>query len=305
MRQYSIKSLFKQTTLSGFCFLLLAQSMVGVSVVATKPLLKTLLPITMLTFRFTLSTIILLALHFGTSKKNFSTLKTLNPVDWYFVLGQAITSGILANLIFYTGLRHTTASVASMIASTLPAIVAIFSVIFLKEQLNRSMMYCILFSVVGLLLINSHDFYLNHTSAITGGFIILLALLPESTYYMLCKLHQRKLPVFLAAALMNAINIPICIAYILFSHVHFSCDITKIQWLLLILISVGYSLFYVFWFLGAKSVKGTLTGLTTAFMPISSLIAASIFLKEQVAVTQLLGMLLVIIAIGFSASRNT
>lgn len=304
MKNFLSKPLLQQTTLVGFCFLLLAQSMVGISVVATKPLLNSLSPITMLTFRFIFSTVILLILHFSSSKRHFSLVKSLSRVDWAFIVGQALTSGILANLIFYTGLHHTTASVASMIASTLPAIVAIFSIIFLKEKLTARVLWCIFFAVMGLLIINAHDFYAKDASAITGGLIILLALLPESTYYMLCKLHQKQLPIFLVAALMNAINIPICLAIMGFWHRPFPHVLPGSQWILLFLISIGYSLFYVFWFLGAKSVKGGLTGLTTAFMPISALIAASLFLKEHVAATQLLGMGLVIISIGFSVLKK-
>jgi drug/metabolite transporter (DMT)-like permease len=202
------------------------------------------------------------------------------------------------------GLKFTSASVAGIITSALPAIVAILSIIFLKERLTLFTGLCILFAVLGLIIINAHSFHIGTSNHIFGDIIILISLLPEAIYYILAKLHKNKLPVFLISSLMNGINIPIFLLVAWLGHYTLITTLTIQQVLLLFTIGAGSALFYVFWFMGCKKVHGAAAGLTTAFMPIATLIIAWTFLGEKISFLQLIGMMLVILSITFNAKQT-
>lgn len=289
----------------GYLLLLLAQCMVGVCIVCSKALLTNLSPISILTIRFIIAGALLIFLHTLFSKEKFAILKTVRRTDWIFIFLQALCAGALFNILLLWGLQHTSASAAGIVTSALPALVAIFSILFLKERMTFFTALCVVFAVLGLFMINISSVHSHEKHSISGDMLILLALIPEAAYYILAKLHQNKLPVFLISALMNIINIPI---FLLWAGLYFeqiSIPNTLSQYLLLLAVGTGSALFYVFWFLGCKNIQGTKAGLTTAFMPIATLVIAYLFLNEKITLLQLLGMVLVIISIAFNVLQKT
>ena len=60
-----------------------------------------------------------------------------------------------------------------------------------------------------------------------------------------------------------------------------------------------------FWLLGSNNIRGSSAGLTTAFMPIVTLIISYVFLNEKISIVQFVGMVLVIFSIFFNASGIT
>lgn len=293
-----------QSTIPSYMLLLLAQMMVGVCIVGAKALLVTMPPLTILTVRFIIAFLLLLSFHFVFSEQKIRILRVLSGKDWIYIVAQAICAGALFNILLLFGLKHTSASVAGIITSALPAIVAIFSVVFLRERLTVFTVLCIAFALIGLIIINAHNFHVGDSGNIFGDLIILISLLPEAAYYVLSKIYKNKLPVFLIAALMNGINVPIFLLLSYFSHDSFSLNFDWHQILLLLTISAGSALFYVFWFIGCRKVHGSSAGLSTAFMPIATLVIAWIFLGETISLFQMLGMVLVILSIFFNASVN-
>lgn len=293
----------KLPTNLSFTALLLSQLMVGVCIVTSKALLESMPPIAILTVRFIIAFFFLLILHFIFSKEKFHILKTLTRVDWFYIVAQALCAGALFNIFLIFGLKYTSASVAGIITSALPAIIAILSIIFLKERINIFTGLCILFSCIGLIIINAPNLYLDHSHNIWGDLIILISLLPEATYYVLTKIHKNRLPLFLVSSLMNGINIPVFLLILFLTHQDIPASLSIQQASLLFIVGIGSGLFYLFWFLGCENVRGVMTGLSTAFMPIGTLIIAWIFLNETISIYQFIGMLLVILSIFFNVRR--
>lgn len=291
-----------QSTIPSYMLLLLAQLMVGVCIVGAKALLVTMLPVAILTVRFSIAFLFLLSFHFIFSEKKIRVLKELSKKDWVYIFAQAICAGALFNILLLFGLKYTSASIAGIITSALPAIVAIFSVIFLRERLTIFTVLCIAFALLGLIIINAHNFHIGAAGHLFGDLIILISLIPEATYYVLSKIYQNKLPVFLISALMNGINVPIFLIMSYFGHYSLGMNMTGHEIYLLLIVGAGSALFYVFWFMGCKKVQGSSAGLSTAFMPIGTLIIAWIFLGETISLFQMFGMLLVILSIFFNAS---
>lgn len=290
----------------GMLFLILAQIMVGVNIVASKYVLSSIPILFILALRFTLAAIILVFLYWliPTQKKSMNYyFSQLKQRDWFFILAQALSAGVLFNFLMLGGLHYTDANVAGIITSALPALIALMSWIALSEKISGKKIICVGFATLGLVIIGcdklddaqaSHSFW--------GDLLVLLSLLPEATYYILSKMYTHSLPIFLIASLLNAINAVL----LLFSLLFYSWDGLSIHffdWFVLFILGLSSGLFYVFWYLGCQKVDGVMASLSTAVMPLSTVILAWIVLGERLTIGQTLGMGLVILSIAAYARR--
>lgn len=290
----------KKYVLHGMIFLILAQTMVGVNIVASKLLLSSIPILIILQIRFALATIILLPLHWLTPDKKQSVkshFSKLAPKDWYFLLAQALTAGVLFNCLMLIGLHYTDANVAGIITSALPAIIAIMSWIILKEKISAKKSICILFATIGLVVIAVDKLHgIGSGHSFFGDAIVLLSLVPEAIYYVLFKLHSNKLPIFLTSSLLNGIN-ALLLLPVLFCTTWQPASIHAIDWFILCILGLASGLFYVFWFFGCRQVDGVMASLTTAVMPVATVIIAWLVLGEQLTLLQTAGMGLVLLSI--------
>lgn len=290
----------KKYVLHGMIFLILAQTMVGVNIVASKLLLSSIPILIILQIRFALATIILLPLHWLTPDKNQSVkshFSKLASKDWYFLLAQALTAGVLFNCLMLIGLHYTDANVAGIITSALPAIIAIMSWIILKEKISAKKSICILFATIGLLVIAVDKLHgISSGHSFFGDAIVLLSLVPEAIYYILFKLHSNKLPIFLTSSLLNGIN-ALLLLPVLFLTAWQPASIHASDWFILCVLGLASGLFYVFWFFGCRQVDGVMASLTTAVMPVATVIIAWLVLGEQLTLPQTAGMGLVLLSI--------
>lgn len=295
-----------QVYVKSLMFLLLAQVMVALNIVISKFLLTSVPILVLLAIRFIFATVVLLPLHYLTGARKVSLvnhLKRASKRDWYFFASQALCAGVLFNCLMLLGLNHTDANIAGIITSALPALIALLSWLILGEKLSSQKAMCIFFASVGLLIVAYSKFKgATYHHSFIGDFIVLVALFPEACYYILCKLHSGKLPVFLTSALMNGINALILIP------ATFPIDwgltsISIVNWAILLLVSLSSGLFYVFWFVGAKHVDGVMASLSTAIMPIATAVFAWLILGESLTLLQIIGMGLVVMSIALYARR--
>jgi drug/metabolite transporter (DMT)-like permease len=297
----------KNYFLQGMVFLVLAQSMVGVNIVTSKLLLSSVPVLVLLEIRFLLATFVLFSLHWTTPSARKNSLKShflvLKKRDWFFILAQALSAGILFNTLMLTGLDHTDANIAGIITSALPAIIAILSWLVLHEKISAQNALCIAFATIGLVIIaydkvngmkGFHSFF--------GDTMVLLSLVPEAAYYVLCKLYLNRLPLFLTSALLNGIN-ALLLLPVLFLTNWEPTSIHMTTWLILFIIGLSSGLFYVFWFIGAKHVDGIMASLSTAIMPVATVILAWMVLGERLSWTEVAGMALVLFSIILYAKR--
>ncbi|MFC3907966.1 DMT family transporter [Legionella dresdenensis] len=287
-------------------FLFLAQTMVGINIVSSKLLVSEIPVLLLLTIRFSLATFILLPLHWLTPDKKL-TLKnhfaSLQTKDYIFLLAQALTAGVMFNTLMLSGLNYTDANIAGIITSTLPAIIAVMAWIVLKEKFTGKQSLCIVFATAGLIVIATDKVSsVTDNNSFFGDLLVFLSLFPEATYYILCKLHPNKLPVFIVSALMNGINALLVFPSLLFINWNLT-GISLIDWAILFILGLSSGLFYVFWYFGCQRVDGLLTSLSTAVMPIATVIFAWIILGEKLTILECLGMGLVIFSIVLYAKR--
>lgn len=290
----------KNYLLQGILFLVIAQIIVGLSIVTSKLLLSSIPILVILEIRFALAALILLPLHWLTPDKEISVREHFSKVtrkDWYFIIAQALSAGVLFNCLMLLGLHYTDANVAGIVTSTLPAIIAVMSWIILGERISPKKSLCVLLATAGLIVIafdklqsvgTAHSFF--------GDAIVLLSMLPEATYYILCKLHVNRLPIFLTTSLLNGIN-TIFLLPALFFIPWETANISLNDWFILFILGLSSGSFYVFWFFGAKRVDGIMASLSTATMPVATVIIAWLILGEQLTTLQSIGMGLVMFSI--------
>jgi len=290
----------------GMMFLMLAQIMVGVNIVFSKYVLSAMPALTILTLRFTLAAIILLPLHWLTPAKALpisSYFKTLKRRDWLFIIAQGLSAGILFNMLMLSGLHYTDANVAGIITSALPAIIAVMSWIILGEKISGKNAICVGFATLGLIVIAAEKLSgIQTRHSFLGDMLVLISLIPEATYYILTKMHVSKLPVFLISAFLNGMNAIILIIYLVLSPSQ-NLAVDMSDWLILIILGLSSGLFYVFWYFGCQKVEGVMASLSTAVMPLATVVVAWIFLGEELTMGQAIGMGIVILSIAVYAKR--
>ena len=304
--EFFLMKAVNSTFLQGLLFLILAQTMVGLNIVSSKYLVSSLPLLFMLALRFALAAVILLPLHWLTPARQLSIrqhFSKLSKRDWFFILAQTLSAGVLFNCLMLLGLHYTDANVAGIISSALPATIALMSWLLLGEKISAKKSLCIVFATLGLIII-AYDklttLGLNHS--FLGDFIILLSLLPEATYYVLCKLHPNRLPVFLVSSLINGINALILLPLLAFSPWN-PLTLSAYNWFILVVLGLSSGLFYVFWYFGSQRVDGIMASLSTAIMPIATVLLAWLILGEQLTLLQAVGMGLVILSIAIYARR--
>lgn len=288
--------------------LIVAQMVTGVNITGSKFLVSHLSIIALLEIRFIVGSLVLLACMPFIKKNNNaqSTISSLNKKDWLILIVQALCAGMFFNLLMLSGIQFTSASMAGLITSTLPAMIIILSFIIFRQRITRFKALCILFATIGLIAINgsslsSHDF---SALSIIGDMIIFLAMIPEALYYVISKFKNTQLPAVKSAFLMNLINAIAMIPLLFFANWHELLGLSFNAYFVLLLVSVASALFYLFWFMGCDQVSASTAGLVTAAMPISTLAFSFIFLGEHITLVQGVGTLLILLSIVFGARKG-
>jgi drug/metabolite transporter (DMT)-like permease len=288
---------------TGLLLLILAQMMVSLNIVLSKYLLSSLPIQFILALRFTLATVILLPIHWLTPAKKIPLsiyFLRLNQKDWFFIVAAALSAGVLFNVLILWGLHYTDANVAGVITSALPAIIAIMSWIILGENISGQKAIGVIFTTLGLLVIAYNKLSGPVTHSLWGDMLILTSLLPEAMYYILSKMHVNVLPVFLMSSLLNGVNaILFCLSFSTWGNL----SLHGLDWIILILLGLSSGLFFVFWTVGCQKVDSVLASLTTAIMPLTTVIMAWMLLGEQLSMGQTIGMAMVICSIAACAKR--
>ncbi len=297
--------MYKPTT-RHYLLLSLSQTMVAIGIVCSKYLLTHLPLFVILELRFAIATLILDNVGRFVYRGHNMRHARIRSRDWLVITAKALCAGFLFNGLMLLGLRYANASVAGIITSTLPAVVALLSFFILKEVLSLEKWLCIAFAVLGIAVINlfsaTHG---TNSNSLIGGLFILLSLLPEAMYYILVKRFHTRVPGILLATIINGINALAFLPFALYQLSHTSqIHLTPLMLGILIISGSASSLFYLFWYFGSKNVPASLASFFTAVMPISTIIIAWLFLAESLHLMQLIGMLFIIGSIGLGTRRK-
>lgn len=121
----------------------------GIAIPANKTFIIAIDPAVFTAVRSIMIGIVFLALSLWFTHRTARTTKKRFAVSWKYLGAIAIIGGALAFLLYFTGLKLTTASHAAFLHKTLPLYVAVLAFIFLKERITRRYAVAMAFMILG------------------------------------------------------------------------------------------------------------------------------------------------------------
>jgi drug/metabolite transporter (DMT)-like permease len=285
--------------------LLLAQTTIGVAIVSSKYLLQTFPIYLLLGIRFGLSTCMMLLLVWCTGHNMHQNKdgNRLSKKDLGVLFAQAFCAGFLFNILINTGLTLTTATMAGIINSTVPAMIAVFSYVLLKEKLSKQQTIGIALAIIGLLILTlgKGDIDIS-TSSMYGNLLIIVAVFPEALFTVIAKWHGDHVKPYIMALYVCLFNAILFAPFALWQAPGFDfSNVTAAQWWLMMLYSFTAVVFFVCWYRGLEHHTAGTAALISSFMPVATTILAITFLDESISPIEMIGMLLVITSIIFGS----
>jgi drug/metabolite transporter, DME family len=283
-----------QTWLSkqGILLIALAAMSWGTVGVVVKSLYEstTLSPIAVGFYRLALSVPALLLALSGLGKKAFQIKAKDIPV--IMLMGAMLAS---YQLCYFAALPRVGVAIATLVTlCTAPVIVALLSVIFLKERLENSVITALVIAVIG-------TFLLVGFQGPTGGRVfsgVLLAL-GSATGYALVALTSRRLsnyhplqPVAFGFTVGAIVLLPFVLSNGLTTNLQVS------SWLRLLYLGlVPTALAYTLFTLGMRTTRATTATIVTLLEPLTAVILAFVLFRERLSGAAILGGILLIAAI--------
>lgn len=276
---------------------LAAMTIWGLSFIWTKQLLDHLEPASILMFRLLISAVFLFLILFF--------MRSFQPVrrsDIPLFLLAAFFEPFLYFMGESHGLRLVSATVTSVIISTIPVFTAIFAGIFLKEHLSKLNLFGLVFSFAGILIILV-DKEFNFSADPKGVLFLFGAVASAVLYGMILKKLTLSYHALTIVWVQNLIGIfyflPVALIAERESLMAFDYA-PKLLFPLVMLGLLGSSFAFVFFAVAVKNLGVSKANVYTNLIPVFTAIFSIILLGDMPVVRQLLGMVVVITGVAMS-----
>lgn len=279
----------------------LAMATVGSSVVASKTIAAGLPPFTATALRFALA----FPLLWWWMRRSGASLPRPGRHDAWLLLCQAGLGSVGYTVLMLLGLRWTSAGDAGVVAGTLPAVTALVATLLLRERAGGWLWGSIGLATLGVLAVN-----LPPTEglaaprdplAVAGNLLVLGAVGCEAVFILLNKRLRVPLPPLVMATLMSGLGFALSLLPALgeraWAHPVSWPSVAAVAYYALVPTVAGFLL----WFAGSARVSGGYAALSTAWLPVSALLLAALWLGEAVTGLQVAGVACVLVAVGLAA----
>lgn len=286
----------------GYLELTLAQCFVGVNVISGKTLISYFPIFLLLAIRFAIGLIAMLGVACLSNiplSRVYLSFMSLTQTDKLLLICQALCGGFLFNILILYGMKTTSATSAGIISSITPIMIFILSTMILREKINFQKIVAIVVVMFGLIILNFGKDSESMNDAILGNLLVLLAVIPEALFTILSKSVGKKIAETEAVILVNFFNLIIFIPFAMYnlSSFHMS-DISLNRYGQLLIYGIsGGVMFFLLWYRGLTKINANTAALFTGVMPVSTTILAFLFLNEVIQLSDIIGMLFVIVAI--------
>lgn len=278
---------------NGFLELSVAQFFLGIHILLGRILAPTCPIVLLLAIRFFIgfSTIAIMWQYGGAFKKTYHEIRGLQKSDWVILCLQALCGGFLFNILTLYGLQYTNATTASIINSTTPAFVALFSFLLLKEVLTKNKAFAISLTIIGILLLSlKQDHSAVNSVHFWGELCVFLAIIPGALFIVLGKMLKTAVSPFIVTALVNLLNTFLFFSLAFYERSTMFFNHSWTVWLQILLYSLsGSVLFFVFWYRGLAQVTANTAALSVGLMPIFTSTLAYFILNESLSTYDILG----------------
>lgn len=263
----------------------------GLNVIAIKILVEYFSPITMQAVRiFIAGLLVLLILFFQ------KDLRMLTKREWYYTLFAALLGHVAHHALLAKGLVETTASNTALILGLLPLTTAIFAYAFLKETMTRLRVVGIILGFTGVALVILNNGELGGVSQ--GDLYILLCMIAQAISFIFIKKVTKTLSAKQLTGYMMIIgSVSMLLLSFIFEPNGAQTLTEGTSWVWVILLSsaiLATGLGHIFYNMAINEIGAGKTAIFNNLVPFFALIAAVLFLKETLYVTQVLGFILIV-----------
>lgn len=300
--------------LAYFC-LALSMALVGSYVALSKPL-TVVLPIFLLAWlRFGIGG---LAMLHWLKKPNNEV--PMSPQTKRLVFIESFLGNFLFSICMLYGVSMTSALNAGIIMSTIPAVVAVLSWIFLRERIGLNVWLAVACGVLGIALfaisksateiqnanINITSTTTTFTSAWLGNVLLFCAVLCEAAYAVIGKKLTNTLSPKRISALINLWGFVLMTPFGLYMAWQFSfASVANQMWLLLIFYALAASVWTVWlWMTGLKIIPSSQAGVFTVFLPVSAAVVGVLVLGESINTWQFIALCIALLGVIIATLPN-
>lgn len=219
--------------------------------------------------------------------------------DAALLLVQAAAGSVGYSVLLIQGVSLASASDASIVAGTLPAVAALFAVAFLGECPGIRMGLSIVLATAGVMTVALSPQAATQASARLQGIALVLgAIACEAVFILANKRLSKPVPALALSTMM-------CAGGLLLSVVPawFAVQASPSSLSTPALLGVAYYAWvptvggFLLWYAGSARTSGARASLATVWLPVSALLLSALFLGESIHVWQWVGLGCVVLAI--------
>jgi drug/metabolite transporter (DMT)-like permease len=242
--------------------------------------------------------------------------KPANEAPWsrqtkWLVFLESFLGNFLFSLCMLAGMALTTAVAAGVILASIPAVCALLSWAFLKEQPSKRTWWALALAVGGIALVTlskplEASAATDPWKAVLGNALLCAAVLCEAAYAVIGKKLTGVLSTKRITSLINLWGFALMTPFGLWAAMQF--DFGRVQaniWLLFIFYALAASVGTVWlWMTGLRKVAASKAGVFMVMMPISSALVGVLFLNETLNGPQIAAFGLALLALVLATSHS-
>jgi drug/metabolite transporter (DMT)-like permease len=222
--------------------------------------------------------------------------------EWKTLLVMALLGILGYNFLLYKALQFTTPMNASLVNSINPAVIVLFSFLFLKERISLKNSIGLLISLLGVLLVltKGHLQQIFHIDYNQGDLIMLLAILVWTCYSIIGR-KIKTIPPISATAISVLLGLIIMLPFILFSGINYPLSKQSIIGIIYMGIfpSVGS---FIFWNVSLRHIDASKAGIYLNLITVFTAII-SVSLGNTISIIQISGGILVFIGVYLTSQK--
>ena len=273
---------------AAYGFLFAGMAVVGSYVALSKPLVAAIPIFLLATLRFAIAAVAMLPWTFTRNGE-----ETPSPHAWRQLFLQSFFGNFLFSICMLSGVALTSASAAGIILSTMPAVVAVFSAIFLRERLTRRAIFAVLLAVAGIAVLQFTRAGADPAEServVLGNLLVFCSVCCEATYVIIGKRLTATLSAMRISALINLFGLLLMLPFGLWQMQRFDFGALKTEtWELLAYYALAASVLSTWlWLTGLKHVPANHAGVFTVALPLSSTALAVGLLGETLTTGHLI-----------------
>lgn len=227
-------------------------------------------------------------------------LPSLSRREHGIVLLQTLTGVALFNGFLMLGVERTTAAASGVITATLPATIAVLSLL-LGERISRLTVFGIILAMVGLVIVNlpGNADTSDASAPLLGGALVMAAVVCEALFTIIGKSLVHRITPLQNCLLLCAYGTVMLVPLALWQLPEASfADAPMSGWLAIVWsagpVMVGATSL---WFGGLKFIPASAAAVYTGLIPVSAVLLSFALLGESIGWNHIAGMILVILAV--------